>query len=168
MASHLISKLLIFVFGWLIPIYVSLKNVQTNQKDKITVLFKYWVFFSSFKAIETFGDLLIAWIPFYFWAKSLMIMLISIELFIYKQNEQTEKILDLVFQPITKFVNDHEPQIEKFLTKYYKQVVTIFAKILDTLKEKAIQYSTTTKENETEKIQKKTKQENKKRNKKRK
>ncbi|XP_039554285.1 receptor expression-enhancing protein 4 isoform X2 [Passer montanus] len=54
------------LFGMLYPAYASYKAVKTKNIREYVRWMMYWIVFALFMATETFTDLLISWLPFYY------------------------------------------------------------------------------------------------------
>ncbi|KAM6294645.1 receptor expression-enhancing protein 4 [Aegotheles albertisi] len=57
------------LLGMLYPAYASYKAVKTKNIREYVRWMMYWIIFALFMAIETFTDLLISWLPFYYEVK---------------------------------------------------------------------------------------------------
>jgi len=74
MVSGLISRGVILVFGTLYPAYASYKAVKTKNVKEYVKWMMYWIVFAFFTTIETFADMFIAWLPFYYELKILFVL----------------------------------------------------------------------------------------------
>lgn len=74
MVSALISRIVILVFGTLYPAYASYKAVKTKNVKEYVKWMMYWIVFAFFSAVETFADLFVSWIPFYYELKILFVL----------------------------------------------------------------------------------------------
>ena len=73
---------------------VSCKAIESADKDDDTLWLTYWVVFAFFGVIEYFTDILLWWIPFYFFIKVIVVYsyrMITYKLFL------TVHLLGLVF-----------------------------------------------------------------------
>ncbi|XP_032806642.1 receptor expression-enhancing protein 1-like [Petromyzon marinus] len=78
MVSWLISRLVVLMFGILYPAYSSYKAVRTKNVREYVRWMMYWIVFALFTTFETFTDLLLSWIPFYYELKiALVVWLLS-------------------------------------------------------------------------------------------
>ncbi|ESO02210.1 hypothetical protein HELRODRAFT_65616 [Helobdella robusta] len=59
----LITRLL---FGTLYPAYCSYKAVKTKNVKEYVRWMMYWIVFAIFTCAETFADIFISWLPFYY------------------------------------------------------------------------------------------------------
>ncbi|XP_071310923.1 receptor expression-enhancing protein 4 isoform X2 [Agelaius tricolor] len=57
------------LFGMLYPAYASYKAVKTKNIREYVRWMMYWIIFALFMTTETFTDLLISWLPFYYEVK---------------------------------------------------------------------------------------------------
>ena len=60
--------------GFLYPMYMSIKALETDDKDDDTQWLMYWVVFSFFSVIEFFADILVGWIPAYWFSKCIFLL----------------------------------------------------------------------------------------------
>lgn len=73
MVSIILSRLVILVFGLLYPAYASYKAVKTKNIKEYVKWMMYWIVFALFTAVETFSDVLISWLPFYYEIKMIFV-----------------------------------------------------------------------------------------------
>ncbi|XP_017038452.1 uncharacterized protein T19C3.4 isoform X3 [Drosophila kikkawai] len=66
MISSLFSRLIILFCGTLYPAYASYKAVRTKDVKEYVKWMMYWIVFAFFTCIETFTDIFVSWIPFYY------------------------------------------------------------------------------------------------------
>ncbi|XP_064256610.1 receptor expression-enhancing protein 4 isoform X2 [Passer domesticus] len=69
MVSWILSRVIELLFGMLYPAYASYKAVKTKNIREYVRWMMYWIVFALFMATETFTDLLISWLPFYYEVK---------------------------------------------------------------------------------------------------
>ncbi|XP_017839045.1 uncharacterized protein LOC108597154 isoform X2 [Drosophila busckii] len=74
MISSLISRLIILFFGTLYPAYASYKAVRTKNVKEYVKWMMYWIVFAFFTCIETFTDIFLAWFPFYYEIKVVIVL----------------------------------------------------------------------------------------------
>lgn len=60
--------------GFLYPMYMSIKALETDDKDDDTQWLMYWVVFSFFSVIEFFTDILVGWIPAHWFFKCIFLL----------------------------------------------------------------------------------------------
>ena len=68
------AALLCNAIGFLYPMYMSIKALETDDKDDDTQWLMYWVVFSFFSVIEFFTDILVGWIPAYWFCKCVFLL----------------------------------------------------------------------------------------------
>lgn len=74
MVSAIISRIVILVFGTLYPAYASYKAVRTKNVKEYVKWMMYWIVFALFTCIETFSDVLLSWLPFYYEVKIVFVL----------------------------------------------------------------------------------------------
>ncbi|XP_035230219.1 receptor expression-enhancing protein 1-like isoform X2 [Stegodyphus dumicola] len=75
MASAVVSRLVILIFGTLYPAYASYKAVKTKNVKEYVKWMMYWIIFALFTCVETFADILVSfWLPFYYEMKILFVL----------------------------------------------------------------------------------------------
>lgn len=74
MVSAIISRLLILVFGTLYPAYASYKAIRTRNAKEYAKWMMYWVVFAFFSCAETFSDVFLSWMPFYYEIKIIFVI----------------------------------------------------------------------------------------------
>ncbi|XP_017839048.1 receptor expression-enhancing protein 2 isoform X4 [Drosophila busckii] len=61
-------------FGTLYPAYASYKAVRTKNVKEYVKWMMYWIVFAFFTCIETFTDIFLAWFPFYYEIKVVIVL----------------------------------------------------------------------------------------------
>lgn len=62
------------VVGFLYPAYASFKAIESDDKEDDTQWLTYWVVYSFFCIQESFSDVILSWIPFYYVFKFAFLM----------------------------------------------------------------------------------------------
>ena len=57
------------IFGFLYPAYRSIKAIESKDTEDDTRFLMYWVVYSTFSILEMFADILLFWVPFYYFLK---------------------------------------------------------------------------------------------------
>jgi len=57
---------LVNLMGFVYPAYQSFRAIESPDTKDDTQWLVYWVVYSAFSIVETFSDVVLAWIPFYF------------------------------------------------------------------------------------------------------
>ncbi|KAK7011229.1 IgA FC receptor-like isoform X6 [Biomphalaria glabrata] len=74
MVSAILSRLVILVFGTLYPAYASYKAVRTKNVKEYVKWMMYWIVFALFCSVETFSDVFLSWLPFYYELKIVFVL----------------------------------------------------------------------------------------------
>jgi len=74
MISSLVSSLIVLVFGTLYPAYCSYKAVKSKNVREYVKWMMYWIVFALFTSAETFADIFISWVPFYYEVKVVFVI----------------------------------------------------------------------------------------------
>lgn len=116
MISVLLSRIVILVFGLLYPAYASFKAIRTKNVKEYVKWMMYWIVFALFSAIETFTDVLLSWLPFYYEVKILFVIWLLLP--VTKGSSHLYK----------RFVHPHfakkEKEIDQYIDQYSKKGYT--------------------------------------------
>ncbi|XP_078669210.1 uncharacterized protein LOC144910232 isoform X3 [Branchiostoma floridae x Branchiostoma belcheri] len=74
MVSAIISRFVVLLFGTLYPAYASYKAVKTKNVREYVKWMMYWIVFALFTFVETFADVFISWMPFYYEVKIVFVV----------------------------------------------------------------------------------------------
>lgn len=120
------AALLCNAIGFLYPMYMSIKALETDDKDDDTQWLMYWVVFSFFSVIEFFTDILVYWIPGYWFCKCVFLLWCmsglngaekvykSVILPWYKKNEsKLDKVVGNVKKAASDFAGDNKDALNK-------------------------------------------------------
>ncbi|XP_013195129.1 receptor expression-enhancing protein 5 isoform X2 [Amyelois transitella] len=68
------AELICNSIGFLYPAYMSMRALESPQKDDDTKWLTYWVVFSCFNLVEYFADFIVGWFPLYWLMKCIFVI----------------------------------------------------------------------------------------------
>ncbi|XP_067951295.1 receptor expression-enhancing protein 1-like isoform X2 [Watersipora subatra] len=116
MASEIISRCIIIVFGLLYPAYRSYKAIKSRSAPLYVKWMMYWIVFAIFYNVETFSDLLLSWFPMYYEMKAIFVI------WLLSPSTQGSQVLYQMY--IHPHLLKHEEEIELALQKVKSQSYT--------------------------------------------
>ncbi|XP_046917091.1 receptor expression-enhancing protein 5 [Dermatophagoides farinae] len=90
------AQLICNFVGFIYPAYVSIKALETRNKDDDTRWLTYWVVFAFFSVIEFFSDFIFSWFPFYWLAKVLFLVWCYLPI----EKNGTDYVYNKILRPI--------------------------------------------------------------------
>lgn len=72
------GSLLTNLLGFLYPAYQSYKAIESTGKEDDTQWLTYWTVFGFFNVVETWVDILLQWLPFYWLIKTAIILYLAL------------------------------------------------------------------------------------------
>ncbi|XP_013403581.1 receptor expression-enhancing protein 1 isoform X3 [Lingula anatina] len=124
MVSAIISRVVILVFGTLYPAYASYKAVKTKNVREYVKWMMYWIVFALFTCAETFADIFLSWVPFYYEAKIVFV------LWLLSPATKGSSILyrKFVHPQLTKREQKIDAYIQQASDKGYSAILTVGSK----------------------------------------
>jgi len=124
MMSITFYNLFRLLFGTLYPAYASYKAVKTKNVKEYVKWMMYWIVFAFFTCIETFADIFIAWVPFYYELKILFV------LWLLSPATKGSSILyrKLVHPQLSKREKDIDSYINKASDQGYSAILSVGSK----------------------------------------
>ncbi|CAH0759742.1 unnamed protein product [Diatraea saccharalis] len=68
------AELICNSIGFVYPAYMSMKALESPQKDDDTKWLTYWVVYACFSIVEYFSDFIVGWFPLYWLIKCVFVI----------------------------------------------------------------------------------------------
>jgi len=123
--------LLVNMLGFLYPAYMSVKAVESPDKEDDTQWLTYWVVYGAFSIVEFFSDIFLGWFPFYFLFKCAFLCWCMAPFSWNGANFIYHKVL-------VPFVKAHETEISEFMDRAQTEVGAFVSEAESKVKDYAI------------------------------
>jgi len=118
MVSALISRVVVIVFGTLLPAYRSYKAIQAKNAKEYVRWMMYWIVYALFITTEAFSDIFLSWLPLYYEVKVVFV--------IWLVSPATKGASMLYRRYVHPKLAEHEEAIDKYLKDAQKNGYATF------------------------------------------
>ncbi|CEG40370.1 HVA22/DP1 gene product-related proteins [Plasmopara halstedii] len=118
-----VARQLCMGLGYIYPLYASVESLRTRQEQELLQWITYWVVNACFWAVETVGDTIISWVPFYLEIKILTLAwlvlpsyrgaLLLYQNYIAPAFQQHEQIIDYTIAALKRRAGEKMVQVCK-------------------------------------------------------
>ncbi|KAE9023615.1 hypothetical protein PF010_g5041 [Phytophthora fragariae] len=115
------EELVVGLVGFIYPAYMSFKAINTPGTGDDTQWLTYWVVYAFFNLTESITDLVLSWIPFYFFFK--------IAFLVWSYHPSTQGSTIIYNSLIKPYVAPHVSQIDSALKRGEEAAKNVAAKI---------------------------------------
>ncbi|KAE8915083.1 hypothetical protein PF005_g4575 [Phytophthora fragariae] len=115
------EELVVGLVGFIYPAYMSFKAINTPGTGDDTQWLTYWVVYAFFNLTESITDLVLSWIPFYFFFK--------IAFLVWSYHPSTQGSTIIYNSLIKPYVAPHVIQIDSALKRGEEAAKNVAAKI---------------------------------------
>lgn len=130
MLSLYLSRVIILIAGVVFPAYSSYKAIREKNVKGYVKWLIYWIIYAMFASIESVMDLFVAWIPFYYEIKILILLWL-----VSPASQGSIRFYVHYFHPLLlKRENDIDALLSHFKDLLYLTVVKIFGYIFKILR----------------------------------
>ncbi|XP_074650533.1 receptor expression-enhancing protein 5-like isoform X2 [Tubulanus polymorphus] len=138
------SQFLCNFIGFLYPAYTSVKAIESKEKDDDTKWLTYWVVYSAFALVEFFADIVLFWVPFYWffkccfliycmaptsWNGSIIIYQKFIRPFVLKHQKKVDEAMGKVAEVASEVANEAETAASEVASDAIKQRIADSSKM---------------------------------------
>merc|ERR1712212_83854 len=116
------GQLVCNAIGFLYPAYSSIKAIESHKKEDDTKWLTYWVVYATFSMLESFSDIIIGWLPFYWLSKCLFLV------WCMSPANGSAIVYRTIILPIFR---ENEAKIDKVVNKAVNQGKEKFAELVE-------------------------------------
>lgn len=130
MISLVLSRLIILVAGVVYPAYSSYKSIKEKNVKGYIKWLMYWIIYALFASVESVTDLFVAWIPFYYEVKILVLLWLVSPV----SRGSIRFYISCLHPLLTKRENEVDAFLSHFKDLLYLTVVKLFGYIFGILR----------------------------------
>eukprot|EP00499_Haloplacidia_sp_CaronLabIsolate_P004982 CAMPEP_0196770058 /NCGR_PEP_ID=MMETSP1104-20130614/909_1 /TAXON_ID=33652 /ORGANISM="Cafeteria sp., Strain Caron Lab Isolate" /LENGTH=200 /DNA_ID=CAMNT_0042140165 /DNA_START=40 /DNA_END=642 /DNA_ORIENTATION=- len=93
--------------GFVYPAYASFKAIETKRTDDDTLWLTYWVVYAALCIVETFSDIILSWIPFYY--------VVKLGLLMWCMHPSTQGAVVIYKNVLAPFLLNHQETVDRTL-----------------------------------------------------
>lgn len=101
------------------PAYQTFKALDGKDKEARIHLLRYWAVFAAFSSVEFYTDMLIAWLPFYYELKMLILLYLSIPV-----TKGSATVYEMHMKP---WLRAHQEEIDEAIAQARSSILSILS-----------------------------------------